>query len=98
MTDETLDNSHRLATTNISIDIGTIVSEKPRPPSLIPLIEICNTVNFYLILCNNTVSITHSYLPFLSSCFIHDFVGSDPQVVTILQNGPQVKSSWTTLL
>jgi len=33
MTDETLDNSHRLATTNIGIDIGTIVSEKPRPQS-----------------------------------------------------------------
>jgi len=33
MTDETLDNSHRLATTNIGSDIGTIVSEKPRPQS-----------------------------------------------------------------
>jgi len=33
MTDETLDNSHRLATTNIGIDIGTMVSEKSRPLS-----------------------------------------------------------------
>jgi len=30
MTDETPDNSHRLTATNIGIDIGTIVSEKPR--------------------------------------------------------------------
>jgi len=32
MTDETLDNSHRLAT-NVVIDTGTIVSEKSRPQS-----------------------------------------------------------------
>jgi len=43
MTNETLYNCHRLATTNIGIDIGTIVSEKPRPLSF-PLTEICNTV------------------------------------------------------
>ena len=31
MIDETLEDSLRLATTNIGIDVETIVSEKPRP-------------------------------------------------------------------
>jgi len=31
MADKTLDDSFPLATTNAGIDIGTIVSEKPRP-------------------------------------------------------------------
>jgi len=61
MTDETLVDSRRLATTNTGIDKGMIVSEVSTRDIL--LIEI--VTNCYLVLCNNFEN-AFTYPPFFS--------------------------------
>ena len=72
----------------------------------IPLTESCNKLLFAIVSMIRSLSMTHSLIfPFLVFTVInllfnrlHHFIGSSQQAVAILQNGPQVRNSWTTLM
>jgi len=72
----------------------------------IPLIQVCNKLLFAIVSMNHSLSMTHSLvfpslvLTVLNPLFykLHHFIGSGPRVVAFLQNVPQVRSSWTTLI
>jgi len=92
MAEETLHDSLRLAATNTSIDKGTIVSEAST--TVIPRI-----INCYLLVCNNFNDALAFYFSVSNvvCCFIHNHIGSCPNCYFFV-NGPQVKSTWPTLL